>query len=163
MSKVLDPTPPEELTDVDRAPLSNGVPSLGAAKHKPRPRINWARWLTILAVILLVGAVLAYRLAPQAVDAAKPEVKLLAETIASSGVAQGHLETTVGAQAQGVLTQVFVEEGDIVRKGQVLARVQNNVALQQVAQADRSLQTARALLARSCRRSSTIRSQERSG
>lgn len=70
----------------------------------------------------------------------------MAETVASSGIVQGHVESTIGPQTQGLVTRLLVEEGSSVQRGQLLATVQNNVALEQVDQAREQLATAEALL-----------------
>ena len=99
-----------------------------------------------LAIVATVGIVAYIQFGTPKVVVTKPESTTMAETIASSGVVQGHVETTVGAESQGILTKVLVEEGDFVRQGQLLAQVQDNIVDQQVQQAKSQLATAQALL-----------------
>ncbi len=103
-------------------------------------------------ILIGVAYVAWLRLRPAEVAVAPPDVTTMAETIASSGIAQGHKETTVGAQVQGIVTQLYVDEGAVVHAGQLLARVQNNVATQQVDQATQAVATSRALLAQASAR-----------
>jgi len=110
------------------------------------------RWVSVLVVLAVVAVLLSPLLAAKGVAVAFPEQRQLAETIASSGVVQGHKEVVVGAQTAGIVTKLFVEEGEQVSAGQVLAQIQNNVADQQVMQAERALETAKAVLTQSTAR-----------
>jgi HlyD family secretion protein len=84
---------------------------------------------------------------PQEVTLIQPTVSTITETIASSGRVGGVTETVVGAQATGIVERVFVQEGDRVEAGQVLAVLKRDVARAQVAQAAQAVDTARAQLA----------------
>ena len=55
-------------------------------------------------------------------------------------------EATVSAQITGTLTQVLIEEGDHVKAGQVLARLDDTAQRAALAQAQAQLQSAQALL-----------------
>jgi HlyD family secretion protein len=57
----------------------------------------------------------------------------------------------VGAQAQGVVEELYVKEGDRVSTGQTLAMIKNDVAEAQVAQAEQAVRTAQAQLAQTAR------------
>src|SRR5262249_37169971 len=52
-----------------------------------------------------------------------------------------------GSPVAGTVAELWVEEGDVVRRGQRLARIENDVAQAQVRQAAQALQTGRAGLA----------------
>lgn len=83
----------------------------GVAAHRPRPHpFPPGKWLAIVAAVGAVAAIAHVKLSPLAFAIAIPEQTTMAETIASSGIAQGHKEVTVGAQVQGIVTQVLVEE-----------------------------------------------------
>jgi len=123
------------------------APGMEPGPRRQKRQIRWGRW--ILASVLLAAAVIAgySRFAPVLVDVASPESQTVAETIASSGVVQGHQESLVGAEVAGIVTDLFVDEGSRVSKGQLLARVQDNVVRQQTEQSRSALESARAVLA----------------
>jgi multidrug efflux pump subunit AcrA (membrane-fusion protein) len=80
------------------------------------------------------------------VQVVQPTLQPITESIAASGTVVGRRETAVGAQVQGVVETLNVDEGDQVRRGQVIGQVRNDVARAQVQQAEQALQTARAQL-----------------
>lgn len=131
-------------------------------RHKARKPIAWGRWILAILVVGAIGALASIRLLPTSVDVAKPESRTVAETVSSSGVVQGHVESVVGAQVAGIVTELFVDEGSRVKKGQILAQIQDNVAQTQLGQAQEALQTARAALvqARMRPQASDIRASE---
>jgi HlyD family secretion protein len=117
---------------------------------KPRRRAYHLPWRTALAVALVVVTILliARRAAvPPAVEVVHPQRRLITETVAASGRVAGRRETIVGSPVPGTVAELWVDEGDVVRRGQPLARIENDVAQAQVRQAAQALQTARAGLA----------------
>lgn len=82
--------------------------------------------------------------AGQVVDVVRPHWAEVAETIATSGTVEGHSETTLGADAQGTVSSLLVDENDSVRKGQLLAVVQPRSEKSQIEQATYGLSRAEA-------------------
>ena len=127
------------------------------AVNRPREpkRSGWQMWGIRLAVPLVVVIIVGFfawrsRRAPLVTEI-QPKLTAITETIASSGRVGGATETLVGVQAQGVVAQLFVKEGDTVAAGQKLATLKNNVAEAQVGQAEQAVRTARAQLAQTAR------------
>jgi multidrug efflux pump subunit AcrA (membrane-fusion protein) len=69
------------------------------------------------------------------------------ETLATSGAIEGQTEATLGADAQGTLVRLDVDENDVVRKGRLLAIVQDRSASNAIDQSEAALRSARAKLA----------------
>lgn len=67
----------------------------------------------------------------------------------ATGYVTAHHQATVSAQVSGTLTEVLVDEGDHVQKGQVLARLESAAQKASLAQSEAQLQAARALLVQS--------------
>ena len=104
--------------------------------------------LLFLGVLLLIVIWWRWQMRrPQEVVLVHPAVTTITETIASSGRVRGVTETVVGAQAAGIVAELFVDEGDRVSAGQPLAVLERKVAEAQLAQAEQALSTARAQLA----------------
>lgn len=70
------------------------------------------------------------------------------QTVTASGTLSPVVQSTVGSQVSGRLTEVLVDFNDHVEKGQVLARLDPSVLKGQVAQARARLASARAELVR---------------
>jgi HlyD family secretion protein len=134
-------SPLDDRTAFDRHPSED-------AERERRPRRRgrpW--WVWLLAAIMLGVAFSFWRTGrPTPVAIVTPQVRSITETIAVSGEVGGKRETVVGVQVQGVVAELRVDEGDVVTRGQVLARVRNDVAEAQVRQAAQALRTARAQL-----------------
>ncbi|MBC8135032.1 MAG: efflux RND transporter periplasmic adaptor subunit, partial [Fibrella sp.] len=71
----------------------------------------------------------------------------VAETVAASGEVRGRTETAVGAQTGGRVAALLVREGDVVRAGQVIARLDDRVLRSESAQSAESVRTAQVQLA----------------
>lgn len=116
-------------------------------------RVN--KWIIRLALLtvpaLIIGFFIVRSARPTAVATTQPRLVPITETVASSGRVTGMTETLVGAQAQGVVEELYVKEGDRVSAGQTLAAIKNDVAEAQVAQAEQAVQTAQAQLAQTAR------------
>ncbi len=113
---------------------------------------KWVVRLAVLSLVLLTIAFFIWRSQrPVAVTLVQPNLTTITETIASSGRVGGETETLVGAQAQGIVESLYVEEGDRVAAGQRLAVLKNNVVEAQVTQAEQSVRTAQAQLSQVAR------------
>jgi RND family efflux transporter MFP subunit len=75
-----------------------------------------------------------------AITEAKPEV--FNHFLEVQGKVDGEDNIAVSAQMPGAITAVFVKEGDQVRKGQVLAQIDNSVMQQQIASTKQQLEFA---------------------
>lgn len=140
----LAPPPIERSAEDDRAGLDPSPPP------KPRRRAfgQFRRAVLVLALVAGLGVMLARRAAvPPAVEVVRPQRRAVTETVAASGGVAGRRETLVGSPVAGTVAELWVDEGDVVRRGQPLARIQNDVAQAQVRQAAQASQTARAELA----------------
>ena len=107
---------------------------------------KWLIRIGVLAVIVLIGLfVFWFSQLPRRVAVIQPKQTTITETIASSGRVGGTTETKVGAQSQGIVQKLYVDEGAEVVRGQQLALIQNDVAEAQVLQAQAAVNTARSL------------------
>jgi RND family efflux transporter MFP subunit len=93
---------------------------------------RWPWWLGGLLLLVLIGAGVAWWLLPRAVPvdtavAAAPNVTAGGGAVLeATGYITARRQATVSAQITGTLTEVLIEEGDRVEKGQVLARLEDN-------------------------------------
>ena len=106
------------------------------------------RAVLLLIPLALVGGGIGYvRSRPKSVEVVLPVEKTVVESISASGRLRGQIETSVGAQTGGRVRDVFVREGDRVRAGQPIARLDDSVVASQVTQAQGAVVTAQATLA----------------
>lgn len=118
--------------------------------HEGGPR----RWPWLLAIGLLVAAVLASgawmllrerAIEVQTVTASSPASAAAAQAVLqATGYVTARRQATVSAQIIGTLTEVLIEEGDHVKKGQVLARLEDSAQEAQLNAARASAQAAQA-------------------
>lgn len=116
----------------------------------------WVRWTILAAALLAVGAAV-YFLLPRSAPPAPPPVNIpnvtvmvpgtvaVADVVTGTGSIAARRDAPVGVQGEGgLVTDVLVEAGQFVSKGQVLARIDKAVAVQQAAAMAASIRSARA-------------------
>src|SRR5437773_10818883 len=128
---------------IDRTQRETGV--------DPRRR----RWIAG-GVLVLVGLIGAGAWFGRSGGAALPVRTVTAQPIAggaanasvldATGYVTARRQATVSAQITGTLTEVLIEEGDHVKSGQVLGRLEDTAQRAALAQAQAQLKSARALL-----------------
>lgn len=103
-------------------------------------------WIMIVAVILVVGAYLGYGAYQQGsaqatngeeeIETAVVERGALSVTIDAGGSVYANREVSLAFSGSGVVTEVFVEKGAVVSKGDTLARLDDADAQQAVTEAE---------------------------
>ena len=112
------------------------------------------RWVVIgLLILLAAGAAVWYvKAGPPPVPVHTATARLMtsgagsASVLDATGYVTARREATVSAQITGTLTEVLIEEGDRVKSGQVLARLDDTAQRATLAQAQAQLHSAQALL-----------------
>lgn len=142
MAKLLNPPAPQ------KSPSNEGTTAPeGKGPSQPRKRRQkFPASLAALAVVAAATWVGVSWTTVTPVTLVPPRLTTAMETLAASGVVYGRTETTIGADTQGTLVELWVDENDRVKKGQLLARVQNRVAQGQVSQTEAVVGRARAQL-----------------
>ncbi len=106
------------------------------------------RFVPVVLLVLIGGGAVGFlRSRPKEVEVVVPVQKTVVTSIAASGRLRGQLETSVGAQTGGRVAAVLVREGDRVRAGQTIARLDDSVLGAQVSQSQGAISTAEATLA----------------
>lgn len=103
---------------------TNDSPLLAPPSRKKGKR----RWPLLIAVLLIAGAGYYYYNSGEEVAADKPliatvEVGSIENTISSAGTLKPSTYVDVGAQVSGQLQTLYVEVGDVVEQGQLLAEI----------------------------------------
>lgn len=100
--------------------------------------------LTWLIIAALVGfAVYKFKFAPTPVVVHIIENGEIVGEVMGTGTLEARVKTTIGARIQERLMEVLADEGDMVRKDQILARLDDAESRQQVAIAEATLASAK--------------------
>jgi HlyD family secretion protein len=110
-------------------------------------RILFRHILLPAGILALAGAGLWYGFRATEIRAAEVTLRDLAPTVQGVGTVEAKVLVQVGAKITGRLTAVLVDQGDPVRPGQVLARLEDSEAAALVEQADAALRRARLAVA----------------
>jgi HlyD family secretion protein len=107
---------------------------------------KWLPWL--LVAVLLALAFYRIKLAPVPVITYAVKTGDIRSEVMGTGTLEARIKTTITPRIQERLAEVFVDQGDNVAKGQLLARLDVAEARQQVEIAEASLSAARATVER---------------
>ncbi len=94
----------------------------------PSRKKRKSRWPMVLIVLALVGGSIYYLNSEEATVADQPlistvEIGSIINTISSAGTVKPSNFVDVGAQVSGQLEKLYVEVGDVVEEGQILAEI----------------------------------------
>ncbi len=113
--------------------------------------MNWIkkRWIWLVLAIVVVASILAYQVwaskhAEPAYRTAKIEKGMLTASVAASGTLQPVMSVQVGSQVSGQLKEVLVDFNSLVKKDQLIARIDPETFEYKVRQAEADLEAARA-------------------
>ncbi len=117
-----------------------------------KKRNNLLIWILVIAVVaLVVIAAIFNRQKPQGtkVTAEEAELRTITEIVAASGKIFPQTEVKISSDVSGEIVQLLVEEGDSVKVGQLLAKIDPEAIQSQVERGKAQLNSARAQLANS--------------
>ena len=106
----------------------------------------WIILLVLLVLILLGGVIWKSRQKPRGerVTVEKIEKRTLKETVAASGKVFPETEVKISSDVSGEVVELYIEEGDSVQAGQLLARVDPDAFQSAVERGRASVNNARA-------------------
>jgi HlyD family secretion protein len=104
-------------------------------------RKNW-KWLVVLAIAVFV--VVRFKLAATPVVAHVVQKTVVAAEVMGTGTLEARVKTTISPRIQERLAEVLVDQGDAVKAGQLLARLDDGELKRQVEVAEAMLASAKA-------------------
>jgi HlyD family secretion protein len=110
-------------------------------------RLNWKHWMIILAGVLIVVVVLAKSFGKkQGVEVEVEAVgrRTIVSKVSESGTIQPDLDVPVGPDVSGEIVDIFVKEGDFVKRGQLLFTIRPDNLQAALEQASASYSSSRA-------------------
>jgi HlyD family secretion protein len=142
--------------------MSNPVPDLSKLhidRDAPSPQLKRALWRNLallVGAVVVIGAVWLYFRRDRGVpietavaSATGPGGTGPGAAVTANGYVVARTRASVASKVAGRLIELRVSEGSFVRKGEVIARLENADYAAQVSQADAALRTARAALVES--------------
>jgi len=119
-------------------------------EYKPRNRWvwlwTWGRWLGVLLIV--GGLVYQLRFAPVRVQTIAPTRQTIVSEVMGTGTLEARVSTTISPKIAGRISQVLVDQGDMVEQQQLLVQLDNEELQQQVEIAKANLEAAQAALVR---------------
>jgi HlyD family secretion protein len=120
-----------------------------------KPKKKSSKWIIIalsaMLVLLMAVAAIKARQKPkgESVETEKAALRDIRETVSASGKIFPEKEVKISSDVSGEIVELFVEEGDSVKAGQVLARIDPEAYVSAVERAQASVNGAQSELARS--------------
>jgi HlyD family secretion protein len=116
----------------------------GATRGKPQRRRLPLTKIAIGAAVALVLLAVLFRIFVYAPPAAVAPVHtgVVHEAVTAEGTVQTRIEVNVGSKITGVIQHLFVDQGDAVKRGQLLATIENADVAAQVAAAQAAVRAA---------------------
>ncbi len=109
-------------------------------------RIRILRWPVALAVI--AGAVFYIRSRPIRLESQDVTRETIVGEVMGTGTLEARMQTTISPKISGLLAEMLVDQGDQVKAGQLLARLDDRDLAQQVKVAEATVAAAEATLGR---------------
>ncbi|NQX92932.1 MAG: biotin/lipoyl-binding protein [Flavobacteriales bacterium] len=107
--------------------------------------------ILVVALVVLVVAALAFRSFKSGngaeVETEVPAMRIVAETVAASGKIQPELEVKITTEVSGQIIELPVKEGDEVKKGDLLVKINPDIYEAAVTRATAALNQSRSNLA----------------
>jgi len=119
------------------------------APQTAEKRILFRKLLTwLVAVVVLVFGIYWFKFRPAAVTAHSVATGEVRGEVMGTGTLEARVKTTISPRIQERLAEVLVDQGEYVKSGQLLARLDDAETKQQVAIAEATLTAARATVER---------------
>ncbi|MEP7220797.1 MAG: biotin/lipoyl-binding protein, partial [Bacteroidota bacterium] len=154
-----DPRPGSPMAG--RVPLNNdAAPGAPPVRKKKRRTGLVVGILTVLVVLAVVAIVMAKKGATDAVivETQKVTTRTIRQTVTATGVVDPETQVKISPEVSGEIVYLGVVEGQVVRKGQVLVRINPQSMLAQRDEASAGILAAQARAAQS--QASLMRSQQ---
>ncbi len=137
----------ETLTS-EKSTRSTAVPE--NAPQKPKKKSRRTLWLTVgigavLAVLMIVVVVQSKKGAkPITVTVEKAAIRTITQIVSATGKVYPETEVKLSPEVSGEIVELPVKEGDVVRRGQLLFKINPQLSRTQVEQAQSALSAAKA-------------------
>lgn len=121
-------------------------------EHPDSRRRQWIVGAILFVLVLVAGVVASFALRSRSFEIETAAAITPVDgggstaTLQATGYVTARRQATVSAQITGTITEVLIEEGEYVKAGQVLTRLENNAQKASLAQAQAQVKVSQALL-----------------
>jgi HlyD family secretion protein len=105
-------------------------------------------WKPAIFVVLIAGVVYGMKLSPVVVTSHTVERGPIVSEVMGTGTLEARISVTVSPKISGRMIEILVDQGDRVKEGDVMVRLEDTDLRQQVAIAESELETARSAIGR---------------
>lgn len=118
-------------------------------KSKRNTAKTWYILLALFAVLIVVVVIVARQRSQKSTEVTteKASLRTIIETVAANGKIQPALEVKISPYISGEVVELFVREGDSVKKGDMLARIDPTIYQSNFEQVEASFNSAKANMA----------------
>jgi HlyD family secretion protein len=137
-----------EILPSEKSTRSTAAPE--NAPQKPKKKSRRTLWLTVgigavLAVLMIVVVVQSKKGAkPITVTVEKAAIRTITQIVSATGKVYPETEVKLSPEVSGEIVELPVKEGDVVRRGQLLFKINPQLSRTQVEQAQSALSAAKA-------------------
>jgi HlyD family secretion protein len=137
-----------ETLPSEKSTRSTAVPE--NAPQKPKKKSRRTLWLTVgigavLAVLMIVVVVQSKKGAkPITVTVEKAAIRTITQIVSATGKVYPEMEVKLSPEVSGEIVELPVKEGDVVKRGQLLFKINPQLSRTQVEQAQAALSAAKA-------------------
>jgi HlyD family secretion protein len=147
-----------ERPSIERLAEPETVPSLRPGEARPRGRLIWTLGALVVVLLVVLGAwklfggagkpaqsTLADRGAVPLISVIVPKLQPVTSSVSFTGAIAARYDMPIANEGEtGRIVAVYVEAGDHVKRGQILAKIDDSVLVQQVNRLAASLEQAQA-------------------
>jgi HlyD family secretion protein len=112
-------------------------------RRLPKRLIVWA-----LIAIAVAAAIYKWKFSPSEVTAYKVTAKEMIAEVMGTGTLEAHNQTTISSKIQGLIVELLVDQNDVVKEGQLLARLDDSDIRREVSGQEAILNAAQATIDR---------------
>ena len=116
----------------------------GGTKKKPKRKWLWIGIGVSILLLVIIGVFSGKKTPPTLVSTEKATVRTITQLVSATGKIYPQTEVKLAPEVSGEIVELPVKDGDAVKKGQLLFRINPEVTKAQVEQAAASLSAAKA-------------------
>jgi HlyD family secretion protein len=116
----------------------------GGTKKQPKRKWLWIGIGVCILLLIIIGVFSGKKTPPLIVSTEKATVRTITQIVSATGKIHPQIEVKLAPEVSGEIVALPVKEGDAVKKGQLLFRINPEVTKAQVEQAAASLSAAKA-------------------
>lgn len=113
------------------------------------PFVRWLPWFKYLVAVIILGSIVWYfQMRPIDASVHLVDRGAVVQSVMGTGTLEARIRTTISPKVAGRIAEVFVDQGTVVKAGQVLVRLDDEDLIQQVRIATAGVRSAEATLGR---------------